>query len=153
ERRADRLLVRGSCPVVGSNWCRADSTIEVPRDLAVSAAGRGNMTLSDLDGRVAVETRQSSVTLERVSGDVVARTQQGGITGSDLRSASVDASSRQGSITLSFAGSPRSVSASARQGSIEVVLPDEEGVAYALDAGARQGSVTTPIRSDPDSPR
>lgn len=153
ERRADRLLVRGSCPVVGSTWCRADYTIEVPRDLAVAVAGRGNLTITDVDGRVTVETRQSSATLERVGGDIVARTQQGGVTGSGLRSANVDASSRQGSITLGFAESPRSVSASARQGSIEVVLPDEEGIAYAVDPSASQGSETILIRSDPESTR
>ncbi|MFP3900455.1 MAG: hypothetical protein ACLFXM_06345, partial [Acidimicrobiia bacterium] len=153
ERRADRLLVRGSCPAFGSTWCRADYTIEVPPDLAVAVAGRGNLTISDVEGPVTVETRQSSATLERVGGDVVARTHQGGVTGTGLRSASVDASSRQGSIALDFADSPRSVSASARQGSIEVVLPDEEGVAYAVDPSASQGSETILIRSDPESSR
>lgn len=153
EREDDRLVVRGSCPNFGSTWCHADYTIEVPDDLAVTAAGRGSLTITDVDGPVTVRNRQSSTTLEGVGGDIVASASQGSITGTGLRSASVEASTTQGRITLDFAGSPRSVSASASQGSIEIVLPDEEDVVYALDARSRQGNVTTPVRSDPGSDR
>jgi hypothetical protein len=153
EHDGDRLVVRGSCPVIGSAWCRVGYTISVPPDMAVTARTTGSLAVSDVDAAVDVDVRQGSLELERLGGDVVARAGQGRIAGTDLATARFDASAGQGSIEIRFGTSPHAVSLRAGQGAIDITLPDEEGVDYALDASAGQGSVTTPIRSDPRSDR
>ena len=153
ETRDGVLHVRGSCPVIGSEWCNVDYTIEMPADLYVSATGRGGVSATDLDGGLDARSRSSRVNLLRVGGDLTVETDEGSIVGDDLRTERVDASTDQGSLRLTFVTSPNSVLTEADQGSIDVVLPDEPGVYYAVDAQSDQGSVTSAVREKSDSDR
>jgi hypothetical protein len=147
----DRIEVEGSCPVIGSEWCGADFTIELPRDVTVEVHAEASVDVSDVTGGVVAEADQASVTLTNVGGDVRASSDQGRVTGRDLDATRVEARSDQGRIELSFDRSPRSVDAEADQGSIEIRLPDERDVAFAVDTSADQGTETVAIRTDPSS--
>lgn len=151
--REGRLHVTGSCPLVGSEWCSVDYTVEVPADMPVSVDGRGRVVVSDVSGGVAARSDQGRVELVRVGGPVVARSDQGRVEGTALAAATVDASSDQGRLTLEFARSPDAITARADQGDIDIVLPDEAGVDYATDIDADRGAFSAPIRQDPDSRR
>jgi hypothetical protein len=153
ETRGEVLHVRGSCPLIGSEWCAVDYTIEMPADLYVSAIGRGGVSATDLDGGLDARSRSSRVELLRVGGDLIVETDEGSIVGDDLRTERVDASTDQGSLRLTFVTSPDRVLTEADQGSIDVVLPDEPGVYYAVDAQSDQGSVTSTVREKSDSDR
>lgn len=151
--RDDVLFVRGSCPVLGSEWCSVDYTIELPADMYASVTGRDGVSATDLDGGLRARSHASAIELRRVGGNLTVETDQGGIEGDDLRSERVDASTDQGSLSLTFATSPRAVRAEADQGSIDIVLPDEPGVYYAADAQSDQGTVNSTIRVKSDSDR
>jgi len=153
ERAGDRVQVRGSCPNIGETWCSVDYTIEVPSDLDVTVRSDGHIELADVSGAVDAGTDSSSIELARVSGDVRLEADQGRIEATDLRADHVRARADQGRIRLVFSDSPRSVDVTADQGDIDVLLPDERGVAYDTDTGADQGTVTDPIRQDPGSDR
>lgn len=153
EVEGDRLEVRGSCPLVGGDWCEVDYTIEVPTRLRVEVSARGSITVSDVEGGVVAEADQSSVQVARVAGELVLDSDQGRVEGRDLRATRVAASSDQGRIELEFATSPRAVDVDADQGRIDIVLPDDPDVAYATELDADQGTISDRIRQDPTSDR
>jgi hypothetical protein len=147
----DRIEVEGSCPLIGSEWCRYDVTIEVPRDVTVEVHAEDAIDVSDLTGDVVATSDQASVTLTNVRGDVRASSDQGRITGRDLVARRFEATADQGRIELAFDESPTAVDAEADQGSIEIRLPDDEDVAFAVDTSSDQGTETVAIRTDPSS--
>jgi hypothetical protein len=152
EQDGDRLLVEGSCPNFLGNWCSTSYTIEVPTDIAVVARSDDHIEVSDIEGDVDASADQSSIELARIGGAVVANSDQGRITGTDLRAGSVQAGADQGRIRLEFAEPPRAVAASADQGDVDIVLPDT-GESYAVAVSTDQGNASYPIRTDPDSDR
>jgi Toastrack DUF4097 len=154
RQEGDRLIVRGSCPILLSEWCKVDYTIEVPRDLRAEISTEQRIEVSDLDGGVYASSDASRVVAARVAGDVTLRSDQGSIVATDLTAARVDAEADQGSISLQFTDSPDAVTAEADQGSIDIVLPDERSVTYITDFSSDQGTVSAdPIRQAPDSSR
>jgi hypothetical protein len=147
------ILVEGTCPLIGSQWCEVDYTIEVPADLHVAVDGHESITISDVDAGLDAHSVAGTVELARVSGDVTVSANQGRLEATDLRSGRVAADVNQGRVRLEFAASPRRVDVDADQGRVEIVLPDDEGVFYALETESDQGSVSDSIRQDPDSAR
>jgi hypothetical protein len=153
SRRDDWLFVEGSCPILGSEWCRVHYTIEVPADLHVDVRAMAGVEVSDLSGGLSARSSTSRVEIARVGGDITLQANQGRVAATDLTAESVHATAAQGRISLAFAVPPDEVVASASQGRIEIVLPDVEGVYYAIDSEARQGSVTENVATDPRSDR
>jgi hypothetical protein len=151
--RDDTLVVRGTCPLFGSEWCSVDYTIEVPADLHVDVDGRQRVTVSDVSGGLVASSDASAVELARVGGDVTVSANQARIDASDLTAARVHARADQGHVTLEFAESPDEVVAEADQGSVDIVLPDEDDVDYATETEANRGTVSDAIRQDPRSAR
>jgi hypothetical protein len=153
SRDGGTLVVEASCPIIGSQWCEVDYTVEVPSDMDVDADARGHLTVTDLTGRLHLDADQGSADLARVGGDITVSASQGSVDGVDLTATRVHAEASQGSIDLAFASSPHEIVTEANQGSVTVLLPDEEGVAYATRTEANQGSATSDIREDPASDR
>jgi DUF4097 and DUF4098 domain-containing protein YvlB len=147
----DRIEVEGSCPVIGSEWCGASFTIEVPSHVTVEVHANASVDVSDITGGVEASADQASVTLTNVGGDVRASSDQGRVTGRDLTASRLTARADQGRIELAFDESPTAIDAEADQGSIEIRLPDDEDVAFAVDTSADQGTETVAIRTDPSS--
>lgn len=149
-----RLVVEGSCPLIGETWCEVDYTIEVPAELPVEVESGQSITVSDVNGGVVAHSDTGSVDLARVGGDVDASADEGRLEGTDLTAGRVTAEADQGRVELTFAESPRHVDVSADQGRVEIVLPDEDDVVYAVSTDADQGTVSDDaIRTDPDSTR
>ncbi len=146
------LKVHGSCPNFGSNFCNVRYTIEVPTTLPVFVRAEGSIEVTDMEAGVQASTSDSTITLDRVDGDLMLQASQGRITAAGIRSDTVVAHANQGRISLVFAESPTAVTAEADQGSIEIVLPDDT-VAFATDVSADQGDVTDVVDRDLDSPR
>ena len=151
--RGDSLVVQGTCPLFGSEWCAVDYTVEVPAGLHVTADGSERVIVSDVTGGVTADSDVSSVELARVGGEVTVSADQGRIDASDLRAERVHARADQGRVSLAFAESPDEIVVRADQGSVDIVLPDEADVAYATETDADQGTVSDRIRQDPVSPR
>jgi hypothetical protein len=147
------LVVRGSCPLFGSEWCGVDYTVEVPTDMYVDVHGRDRISISDLSAGLTADSSASSIELARIGGNITADVDQGRLVGTALTAGSVDVSADQGSVTLDFTESPDEIVADADQGSVDIALPDEEGVVYATEASSDQGTVSNRIRVDPSSDR
>ena len=153
SRDGGTLVVEASCPMIGSQWCEVDYTVEVPSDMDVDADARGRVTVTDLAGRLRLDADQGSVDLARVGGDITVSASQGSVDAVDLTATRVNAEANQGSVDLAFATSPDEIVTESNQGSITIVLPDEDGVVYATQTEANQGSATSDIREDPAAGR
>lgn len=145
------LHLRGTCPLIFSEWCSVDYDIVVPRDLAVTIdAANGGVRVTDFDGDLVVDSDNGRIELVAVSGDVTINGDNGRITGTDL-GGSVTATSDNGSIELSFATAPDLVVASSDNGSVTVALPRVEGGYDVRTSGDNNADVE--VVDDPSSPR
>jgi hypothetical protein len=153
SERDDMMVVRGSCPLFGSDWCEVDYTIEVPADMYVDVSGAESVTVSDLTGGLVAHSVASVVDLSRVGGDVTVSANQGRLEATDLTADRVHARANQGSLSLEFAESPHEIVAEANQGRIDIVLPDDPDVDYATETEANQGAVSDRINQSPRSDR
>ena len=152
SRDGGTLVMEASCPMIGSQWCEVDYTVEVPSDMDVDADARGRLTVTDLAGRLRLDADQGSVDLARVGGDITVSASQGSVDAVDLTATRVSAEANQGSLDLAFATSPDEIVAESNQGSVTILLPDED-VFYATQTAANQGSATSDIREDPTADR
>jgi hypothetical protein len=149
-----RLELESTCPLIGSEWCEVDYTIEVPADLPVRAdADNGGIDVRGMDGRVDLSTDNGSVEVSDVGGDITIEGDNGSIRADDLTADTVVAETDNGSIVLELLEPPNSVRARSNNGSVEVVLPRTE-VFYNLAITTDNGDVTREdIRHDPTSTR
>jgi hypothetical protein len=128
-----RLVLDANCPSMFTNTCNLNYALRVPAGISVVIrSDGGGVRLSDLTGSVDASSSGGSVNVARMSGTLRLRSSGGGIGGEGLRSAEVDASSSGGGVT--------------------VELPNTTD-SYQLRVSSSGGSVSTPVRSDPTSPR
>lgn len=154
EVEGDRLVVRERCGGMPfANLCRADVIIRVPTHLgSVVRSQNGAILITGIDGAIDASSSNGSVAVNRTSGDLHLRSSNGRVEAVAVSSAVVDASSRNGRVSLAFADPPRGVEADSSNGAVEVILPDTPE-AYRVDASSSNGSVDTPVRTDPTSAR
>ena len=147
------LELRGSCPLIGSMWCRVTWRIELPRGLDVEVnADNDGVDVSNIDGNVVVDSDNGAVELADVSGEININGDNGRIVGTDLSAAVVDVDTDNGRIELAFTEPPDTVNASGDNGSIEVVVPEIEG-GYDITAETSNGSTDDiDVVDNPESP-
>jgi hypothetical protein len=147
------LRLRGTCPVLGSMWCRVSYRIELPRHLDIDIdTDNDRVDVRNVDGDIVIDSDNGRVELADVSGTVVVRGNNGRIVGSDLTSADVDASTDNGGIELEFSDAPDRVRANGNNGSIDIVVPEIEP-GYDVIAETDNGRLDLDqINDNPDSP-
>ncbi len=142
-----------SCPTLWSAFCSVDYVVAVPSSVSVVVrTDNGSIRAQGLHAGADLETDNAGITVDDLSGPVRLSTDNGDVTGSSLGSRQVSVDTDNGSITLTLGVVPNSVRTQSDNGSITLVVPDTTD-AYRLDVGTSQGSVTTPVRTDPTSPR
>jgi hypothetical protein len=155
ELEGDRLVIRSEdCGILAGALCSVDYTIHVPQGIQITAAsGGGDITVSGVRGKVDLSTSGGEVQLRGAATEEArVHSSEGDITAQGLVGASVDAMSRGGAITLSFAAPPERVVADSRGGSVVIEVPDTPD-AYRVLASSSGGDATTRIRTDPTSSR
>jgi len=149
----DRLVLTGTCPLYLSAFCAVDYDVRVPKDVAVVArVDDGSIRVVGLSGAVDVFSDNSGVELVGLRGPVTVHSANGSLTGEDLQSPSVEASTENGSVDLGFTAAPDTVLATSENGWVEVRLPDVVGD-YRVDAGTDNGSTEIGVATDPASSR
>jgi hypothetical protein len=147
------LELHGSCPVIGSTWCRVTYLIEVPRGIDVDVnADNDRVEVRNIDGSVVVNSDNGAVELADVSGEINVDGDNGRVDGIDLTAAVVDVGTDNGRIELAFTEPPDTVIASGDNGSIEIVVPEvENGYDVAADTDNGEVDLTT-VNDNPESP-
>jgi len=148
-----RLVLTGTCPLYLSTYCSVDYEIRVPAEVAVVArVDDGPIRVIGVSGAVEVVSDNSGVELVGLTGPVRVHSANGSLTGEDLQSPSVEASTDNGSVDLGFTAAPDTVLATSDNGSVEVRLPGVAGD-YRVDAGTDNGSTEIGVATDPASSR
>ena len=149
----DRLSLGSRCPGPLSHHCAVDWVVHAPPGIRLE--GRSSDTdvrVDGLRGGVSYVSADGALTLDDVGGPVAVETRDGAFRATGLGSGPVNATSRDGDVELEFAEPPSAVAAKGRDGSVTVVLPAGSGP-YDLTASAVDGQVTAPVRTDPSSER
>jgi DUF4097 and DUF4098 domain-containing protein YvlB len=150
----DRLVLRGTCPVIASNFCEVSYTVAVPEDVDVQIRADGRISVTDVTGDVEASTDEGRVEAARIDGDVDLSSDDGRVVGTDLRSDTARGDSDNGRVELGFLAPPRTVSARSDNGSVEVILPRTSEYYRIDDVSSDNGTASTPdIRIDPESAR
>jgi hypothetical protein len=147
------LQLHNTCPNFGSDWCRVDYDISVPRGLTVVVrSDGGSVDVTGLTGPINVDTDNGSVDLAELSGDVHVSSDNGRIDAVRLRSQTVTAHTDNGRLTLEFAVPPTTVVATADNGRVTIVVPND-ATTYRVETATDNGSRNVTVNEDDGSTR
>lgn len=148
-----RLVVRGSCPIFGSEWCDVRYTIEVPRHLDVRVSGDNDgISVGSIDGTVELHSDNGSIRATDLSGNATLSSDNGSVRATGLTGDVVTADADNGSVNIQMVEAPRTLQATSDNGDVTIVLPTGDE-SYAVDIGSDNGSVDNQLRTDPASDR
>jgi hypothetical protein len=146
------LELRGSCPLVGSMWCRVAYRVEVPREFDVEVdVDDDRVDISNIDGNIVVNSNNGAVDLADIAGEIRVEGDNGRIVGTDLSSTVVAAEADNGHIELAFVVPPDAVTVNGDNGSIDVAVPDVD-IGYDVTADTSNGGDDILVTNNPDSP-
>ena len=143
----------GDCAMPVGAVCRVRWLLQVPPTLHVRVATEnGDITVSGLAGAVNLVSRSGEVKARALSGQAVQLlSHDGSVTGTDIRSSHVIATSQEGDISLTFRTPPKVVQGQSSSGSVAVVLPDGDET-YKVVAST-EGGKTISANLDADAAR
>lgn len=146
--------VRGGCRPQLFSHCAIAITVQLPTTLPTTVDGEnGKITASGLTGRLDLHTTNGTIDVLGSVGRVDLRTTNGDVRVAESASASVAATTTNGSVTLQFVNPPDSVDAGSTNGSLTVRVP-VDGVTYRVTAQTTNGSVDSgTVPSDSTSRR
>lgn len=125
-----------------------DYVVDAPAGVRVSGKlSSGRLRLAGVS-TVDVKTSSGSISLSEATGEVTASSSSGSITGRNLRSRRVDASTSSGRVSLDLA-EPADVHARATSGSITLKVPDSH---YHIDTKVSTGRTDIKVPNDPSGP-
>jgi hypothetical protein len=146
------LQLTAKCPggLLGDN-CAVNYVLSVPASAALDVhTGSGGLHVIGVTGTETLDSGDGSITLENVSGAVTAHTGNGHIGGSQLRSASVQASTGDGGIEVDWAIAPTAVVMSTGNGGVHLEVPKGSGP-YRVTTHTGNGGVNVAVATDPQS--
>ena len=156
EERIDGDIFRigdGNCAVPLGSICHVKWLVQVPRSLPVDVTTlSGGIRVLGLSGPVKLTSTSGAVEASTLTGQAIQLlSHEGKVTGKDLRSSHVVATSRTGAISLTFSTHPRLVRAQSRSGQVGIVLPAGEEP-YRITARAG-GLRTVTAKAEPNAER
>lgn len=165
-----RLVISSDCPDPISVVCRVEATVHVPAGTPVTGGGSASVRITDVGGRVDLDTSSGSVSVTGAEGsvrvrtshgrvsvfdsdaDVHVRTSNGAIDLDGVTAGTVDAVTSNGRIRLGFSNAPDRITATSSNGRVSILLP-ADAPPYAVSATTSAGSSDTDIRTDPEADR
>ncbi|MEU4996161.1 DUF4097 family beta strand repeat-containing protein [Streptomyces sp. NPDC021622] len=137
--------VTGSC----GDDCSLNLDITLPAALAAEVSSdQGQITGSDLTGRLALTTDAGAIDLTNPRGSLVLHTAGGQIDVKDAKPATFEARTRQGEVRATFATAPTTTAVTTDQGGVDLTLPRHSG--YYIQAQSKTGTphITLPSNRD-----
>jgi hypothetical protein len=134
--------VTGSC----GDDCSLNLQITLPAALAAEvSSGDGQITASDLSGRLALTTESGAIDLTNPQGPLVLSTADGQVEVKDAKPTAFEAKSEQGEVRATFATAPTTVDVTTDQGGVDLTLPPHAG--YYIQAQSKSGTphITLPV--------
>ena len=149
----DRLVIWGTCPVIGSSWCEVKYRIEVPRDMAVDVRSATRVELRAVGGPVEAKASNGSIDAVGLSGSVVLHSTNGDVDVERHRGDDLVATTTNGDVDVAIEVPPRRVEARSTNGDVVVALPPSEVLRYRVTVESRNGDRTNEVITDPNADR
>lgn len=143
------LQLTAKCPtgIFGSN-CAINYVLTVPATATLNLhSGVGDIAVNGSTAALSLDTGNGGIEFDNVTGDVVAHTGNGDISGSQVSSKSVQASTGDGGIHITWSVAPAMVVATTGNGGIHVVVPQGSGP-YRTSTHTGNGSAHVNVASD-----
>ncbi|UFQ18560.1 MULTISPECIES: DUF4097 family beta strand repeat-containing protein [Streptomyces] len=137
--------VTGSC----GDDCSLNLDITLPAALAAEvSSGPGQITGSDLTGRLALTTDAGAIDLTGPRGPLVLHTSSGQVDVKNARPTAFEARTEQGEVRATFATAPTTTDVTTDRGSVDLALPPHAG--YYIQAQSKTGTphITLPWKRD-----
>ncbi|MGN9759231.1 DUF4097 family beta strand repeat-containing protein [Streptomyces sp. SD31] len=137
--------VTGSC----GDDCSLNLEITLPAALAAEVSSdQGQITASDLTGRLALTTDAGAIDLTNPRGPLALHTGSGQIAVTDAKPSAFEARTGQGEVRATFATAPTTVDVTTDQGNVDLALPPHAG--YYIQAQSKNGTphITVPVDRD-----
>ncbi len=149
EWTGDTLRLSSRCPEEKGCWVNWD--VRVPAGVAVLASTRaGNVSIVDITGELDLTSTAGDVSMRGSTGAVRVRGEAGNVTGSGLKSTSVDVQTTDGAVSLDFAVPPITARVVGEAGSIRIAVPragtGPDG--YTVHASTQAGDRTVTVDED-----
>jgi hypothetical protein len=133
-----------------SNTAGVELSSKCPKGISDDYCSVNYVVLVPAGTTLKLDTGDAGVSLEGVDGSVTVNSGDGSLHGSDLRSASVDASLGDGSVSLQWQTPPKHVHVSMGDGSMRLTVHSGP---YAITRHQGDGSTDIGIGVDSDAPR
>jgi hypothetical protein len=147
---ADGVQFNARCGggVLGNN-CEVNYVLTVPATAVLTLhTGDGAIRVTGGTGAGSFDTGNGTITIENVSGDIVAHTGDGGIVGDGVLSKSVYASTGNGRVHIDWSVAPITVVATTGDGGINLLVP-QAGGPYRISTHTGDGGVHVTVPTDP----
>lgn len=145
------VTIKGRCSSFAVIACSENIVVQVPASFAVTASSSGgDVRVTGLTGTLHLSSSAGDVRDDGATGELTMTSTAGDVSATNLRTATVNASSSAGDVDLSFATAPVKVEAGSAAGDVDLRVPD---VGYAVTAESAGGDTHTRIKTDPSSPR
>ena len=145
------LTVKGGCTQVAVIACSQNVVVQLPAASTLTVSSNaGDVRASGLTGTLHLSSSAGDVRDDGAAGTLTMISTAGDVSGTNLRSATVSASSSAGDVNLTFVTPPEQVEAGSSAGDVHVRVPD---VGYDLSVRSSVGDIQTTVKSDPSSPR
>jgi hypothetical protein len=146
----ERLIITSGCPAIVNEHCSVRHDIEVPADMAVVLdVEMGSVRVSDVDGGTQVRSEHGDVELVRIGGALRGDTSHGTLRGVQITADTASITSDHGDVELEFARSPMRIAVDSDFGDVDIALPDDPDIAYAVTMSTEFGRATNALRTDP----
>lgn len=130
------------------SFVAVDYVVEAPAGVRVSGGlSSGSIRLTGIS-TVDIMTSSGSIAVTGATGDITAKSSSGSITGRELHSAKIEATTTSGKLSLDLA-EPADVRAQATSGAIRLTVPDSR---YRVDTKVSSGQTKINVANDPDGP-
>jgi hypothetical protein len=137
------------CNEVLADRCEVRYVVEVPPTFDIVVGGAtGDVTASRLTGPLTVDRTTGDVALFDLTGPLDLQTSE--ITGRNLHSELVRATTATGDVRMSLLAAPRSLDVRTATGEVDVAVPGDVG--YRVDTRTRTGEESVLVPVDPASP-
>ena len=149
----DQLTMTSRCSWSIGLGCSGSVRLVVPPGTTIRVHDSdGGVSVRHISADLEVESSDGDIDVADVTGSMRLRSSDGSVTGTDIRSSSVDAKTSDGPVRLDFADAPTDVRAVSSDGSVDVRVP-RDGNPWAVHASTSDGSRSVDIATDPAASR
>ncbi|MFD3471862.1 DUF4097 family beta strand repeat-containing protein [Streptomyces sp. NPDC058682] len=126
--------------------CSLRLEITLPAGLATEvSSGAGEITASDLTGRLALNTKAGAINVTNPGGPLVLHSGSGQIVVAGAKSPRFDATTKEGEVRAAFTTAPTTTNVTTDQGGVDLALPPHAGYYVEANSESATPQISVPV--------